>query len=111
MVRRCNKFFLGVVLFEMKLMISWRGKRLCLKSSMAKDSSLKMNGWVVHMHQEIGVDLGNEHLEWHWGKHREHKYNPEGMVMVNIRTVFLERQCGGVPLVFVLEGLGRDIHW
>ena len=32
-----------------------------------------MNGWVLHMDQEIGVDLGNQHLEWNWVQHWEHK--------------------------------------
>ena len=41
---------------------------------MAIDRVLKVNGWVVHMDQDIGVDLGNNNLEWHWGKLWEQKY-------------------------------------
>ena len=34
---------------------------------MARDRFLKVKCWVVHMYQERGVDLLNQHLEWHWG--------------------------------------------
>ena len=38
------------------------------------DKVLKVNGWVVHMHQEIGLYLGNQHLEWNCGQQWEQKY-------------------------------------
>ena len=38
---------------------------------MARHRLLKVNVWVVHMDQDIGVDLGNNNLECHWGKHWE----------------------------------------
>ena len=46
---------------------------------MVLDRVLKVNGWILQMEQERGVDFGNQnlewyldqYLEWHWEKHRE----------------------------------------
>ena len=40
---------------------------------MARDRLLNMDLWVIHMYQERGVNLGNQHLEWNWGKNWEKK--------------------------------------
>ena len=40
---------------------------------MARDKVLKVNFWLVHIDQDIGVDLGNQSLEWHLGKNWDHK--------------------------------------
>ena len=52
-------------------MISLRGKRLCPELKLAIDRVLKLNGWIVHMDQDRGVYLGNQHLECHLRQHWE----------------------------------------
>ena len=52
----------------------FRGKIKFTEQKMALDKVLKMKFWIIHIDQERGVNLGNQHWEQYWGKRCEEKW-------------------------------------
>ena len=45
----------------------------CLEQKMKLDKVMMVKCWVLHMDQQIEVNLGGIHWERHWARHWGHK--------------------------------------